>query len=85
MTRLYRSANSDKYPEVSVVLSTASSFFVFFFLHGSVVLARHVLDASGIQLSTYHSWMIKVRFIRSIEYPVSRAYKLFLSSDLYKF
>ena len=60
MVRLYRCANSDKYPEVSVVLSTASSFFVFFFLHGSVVLARHLMDASAIQMSTYHSWMIKV-------------------------
>jgi hypothetical protein len=43
MIRLYQSANSDKYPEVSVVLSTASSFFVFFFLHGSVVLTRHLV------------------------------------------
>lgn len=60
MFKLYRSANSDKYPEVSVVLSTASSFFVFFLLHGSVVFARHILDASGIPLSTYQSWMIKV-------------------------
>jgi hypothetical protein len=60
MTRLHRSANSDKYPEVSVVLSVASSFFVFFLLHGSVVLARHLIDAAGFQISTYHSWMIKV-------------------------
>ena len=66
MVRLYRCANSDKYPEVSVVLSTASSFFVFFFLHGSVVLARHLMDASAIQMSTYHSWMIKVRHQKDV-------------------
>lgn len=60
MIRLAKVANSDKYPEVTVVLATASSFFLFYSLHGCIVLVRHSLDAVGISLDTHHSWMIKV-------------------------
>lgn len=60
MIRLAKVANSDKYPEVTVVLATASSFFLFYSLHGCIVLVRHSLDAVGINLDTHHSWMIKV-------------------------
>jgi len=60
MIRLAKVANSDKYPEVTVVLATASSFFLFYSLHGCIVLVRHSLDAVGITLDTHHSWMIKV-------------------------
>ena len=34
MIRLAKVANSDKYPEVTVVLATASSFFLVYSLHG---------------------------------------------------
>ena len=34
MIRLAKVANSDKYPEVIVVLATASSFFLVYSLHG---------------------------------------------------
>lgn len=60
MIRLAKVANSDKYPEVTVVLATASSFFLFYSLHGCIVIVRHSLDAVGITLDTHHSWMIKV-------------------------
>merc|ERR1719495_1016168 len=60
MIRLAKVANSDKYPEVTVVLATASSFFLFYSLHGCIVIVRHSLDAFGITLDTHHSWMIKV-------------------------
>jgi len=60
MIRLAKVANSDKYPEVTVVLATVSSFFLFYSLHGCIVLVRHSLDAVGISLDTHHSWMIKV-------------------------
>jgi len=60
MIRLAKVANSDKHPEVTVVLATASSFFLFYSLHGCIVLVRHSLDAVGITLDTHHSWMIKV-------------------------
>jgi len=60
MIRLAKVANSDKYPEVTVVLATTSSFFLFYSLHGCIVLVRHSLDALGITLDTHHSWMIKV-------------------------
>lgn len=60
LTRLLRSSSGDKFPEVSVVLATVSSFFIFYLLHGSVVLVRHTLDAAGIPMATYQSWMIKV-------------------------
>lgn len=60
MIRLAKVANSDKYPEVTVVIATASSFFLFYSLHGCIVLVRHSLDAVGISLDTHHSWMIKV-------------------------
>jgi hypothetical protein len=59
MIKLARSANSDKYPEVSVVLATVSSFFIFYSMHGCVVLTRHTIDAMGITLDTHQSWMIK--------------------------
>ena len=63
MIRLAKVANSDKYPEVTVVLATASSFFLFYSLHGCIVIVRHSLDAVGITLDTHHSWMIKVIYV----------------------
>ncbi|TRY77399.1 hypothetical protein TCAL_13934 [Tigriopus californicus] len=60
MLRLAYSKHGNKYPEVALVSSTAISFFVFYLLHGCVVLIRHSLDVSGHDLSTYHAWMIKV-------------------------
>jgi hypothetical protein len=61
MFRLYRSRQQvDKSPEVSVALSASVSFFIFFLLHGSVVAARHTIDAAGISISTHQSWMLKV-------------------------
>lgn len=60
LIRLAKVSNSEKYPEVAVVLATASSFFLFYSLHGCIVLARHSIDALEINIDTYHSWMIKV-------------------------
>lgn len=60
MIRLAKTNRPDKYPEVSVVLATVTSFFVFYFLHGCVVLVRHTLDAIGMDLDHHHLWMIKV-------------------------
>lgn len=60
MLRLAYTKHGNKYPEVTLVSSTAISFFVFYLLHGCVVLVRHSLDVSGHDLSTYHAWMIKV-------------------------
>ena len=60
MIRLYRS-RAGKSPEVSVALSASVSFFVFFALHAAVVAARHTIDAADIPISTYQSWMLKVR------------------------
>jgi hypothetical protein len=60
LCRLAKVTNCDKYPEVTVVLATVSSFFIFYFLHGCIVAVRHSLDAMGIHLDTHNSWMIKV-------------------------
>lgn len=60
MLKLIRSKSGEKFPEVSIVLSTSSSFFIFFLLHGCIVLSRHSLDVSGFQLTIYQSWMLKV-------------------------
>lgn len=60
MIRLAKTNRPDKYPEVSVVLATVTSFFVFYFLHGCVVLIRHTMDAIGMDLDHHHLWMIKV-------------------------
>ena len=60
MIRLAKLTNNDKYPEVTVVLATASSFFIFYLLYASIVLVRHSMDAMGMVLDDHHSWMIKV-------------------------
>ena len=60
MIRLAKINRPDKYPEVAVVIATVSSFFIFYFMHGCVVLVRHYLDAVGIILDDHHQWMIKV-------------------------
>lgn len=44
-----------------MALSASVSFFVFFALHAAVVAARHTIDAADIPISTYQSWMLKVR------------------------
>ena len=62
MIRLAKINRPDKYPEVAVVIATVSSFFIFYFMHGCVVLVRHYLDAVGIILDDHHQWMIKVLF-----------------------
>jgi hypothetical protein len=58
--RLMRDPNRDKYPEVSVVLGTVSSFFLFYIFHATLVFVRHFYDLSGHEISTYNLWMIKV-------------------------
>ena len=68
MIRLAKTNRPDKYPEVSVVLATVTSFFVFYFFHGGVVLVRHTLDAIGMDLDHHHLWMIKVGFFLWMEY-----------------
>lgn len=60
LIKLYFKGNCDKYPEISVVLATVSSFFVFYLLHGIIVLIRHCLDVSGVQLTMHQAWIIKV-------------------------
>ena len=65
MIRLAKINRPDKYPEVAVVIATVSSFFIFYFMHGCVVLVRHYLDAVGIILDDHHQWMIKVLFFLS--------------------
>ena len=60
MIRLAKINRPDKYPEVSVVLATVSSFFIFYFMHGCVVIVRHSLDAFGMILDQHNLWMIKV-------------------------
>lgn len=60
LIRLAKINRADKYPEVAVVLATISSFFIFYFMYGCVVLVRHYLDAIGIILDEHHNWMIKV-------------------------
>eukprot|EP00095_Tigriopus_kingsejongensis_P003757 maker-scaffold499_size154954-snap-gene-0.18 protein:Tk03757 transcript:maker-scaffold499_size154954-snap-gene-0.18-mRNA-1 annotation:"pyroglutamylated rfamide peptide receptor" len=60
MHRLAYSKHGDKFLEVTIVSWTAISFFVFYLLHGCVVLIRHSLDVSNYDLSSYHGWMIKV-------------------------
>ena len=74
MIRLAKINRPDKYPEVAVVLATVSSFFIFYFMHGCVVLVRHYLDAVGIILDDHHQWMIKVKrfFINAVQWPKSR-------------
>ena len=67
--RLYRGkprpatspSSSKNLSEPSVAMATAISFFAFYSLHASVVFARHSIDASGARISTYQSWMLKVR------------------------
>jgi hypothetical protein len=58
--RLIRDKHRDKYPEVSVVLGTVSSFFVFYVFHAILVFGRHFYDLLGHDISTYNLWMIKV-------------------------
>jgi len=58
--RLVRDKHRDKYPEVSVVLATVSSFFVFYVFHAILVFGRHFYDLLGQDMSTYNLWMIKV-------------------------
>merc|ERR1712038_791375 len=58
--RLIRDKHRDKYPEVSVVLGTVSSFFMFYIFHATLVFGRHFYDLSGNEISTYNLWMIKV-------------------------
>lgn len=53
--------DSDKHPFISVSLSAASSFFLFYLLHAAVVVTRHSLDAAGYSISSYHAWMLTVR------------------------
>ena len=59
--RLARDKHRDKYPEVSVVLATVSSFFVFYLFHAILVFGRHFYDLLGQEMSVYNLWMIKVR------------------------
>ena len=68
--RLIRDTNRDKYPEVSVVLATASSFFIFYIFHASIVFVRHFYDLSWHEISTYNLWMIRVSriIIRTLEF-----------------
>jgi len=58
--RLIRDKNRDKHPEVSVVLSTVSSFFIFYVFHATLVFGRHFYDISGHEISAYNLWMVKV-------------------------
>merc|ERR1711997_206582 len=58
--RLARDKHRDKYPEVSVVLATVSSFFVFYLFHAILVFGRHFYDLLGQEMSVYNLWMIKV-------------------------
>lgn len=58
--RLIRDKHRDKYPEVSVVLGTVSSFFMFYLFHATLVFGRHFYDLLGNGISTYNLWMIKV-------------------------
>lgn len=58
--RLMRDKHRDKYPEVSVVLGTVSSFFMFYIFHATLVFGRHLYDLLGHEISTYNLWMIKV-------------------------
>merc|ERR1719468_191943 len=60
MIRLAKVSNSDKYPEVTVTIATAASFFLFYSLHGTIVMVRHAIDALGVNLDSQHTWMIKV-------------------------
>ena len=49
MIRLAKVANSDKYPEVTVVLATASSFFLVYSLHGiQAVTYKYNADMQGV-------------------------------------
>ena len=57
---LIRDKHRDKFPEVSVVLGTVSSFFIFYIFHATLVFGRHFYDLSGNEISTYNLWMIKV-------------------------
>lgn len=57
---LVKLRNSDKYPEVTVVLATISSFFFLYFLHASIVILRHTLDAMSIEVNPHQMWVIKV-------------------------
>jgi len=57
---LVKLKNSDKYPEVTVVLATISSFFFLYFLHASIVILRHTLDAMSIEVNPHQMWVIKV-------------------------
>lgn len=70
MIKLAKVTNNDKYPEVTVVLATAASFFAFYSLHGCVVLVRHTIDALGITLNMHNSWMIKVKSNKIQKNPV---------------
>lgn len=68
-------ADSTKYPEVTLVVATAVSFFLFYALHACVVATRHALDLAGTPISTYHQWMLKVQREKGKDPPDWRHHK----------
>ena len=50
MIRLAKVANSDKYPEVTVILATVLSFFLVYSLHGiQAVTYKYNADMQGVE------------------------------------
>ena len=75
LRRMTRNQTScGKQPEINITLSTASSFFIFYVSHATLVFVRHTLDLAGLALSPYNSWMMKVCPLRvaSSDCPLER-------------